>query len=277
MASAARILMLFDNTNRDYVSRLANGANRQAGVSGVKVQTENVHGTDRKAESLLDEEGIGGVILTAPLSDDRHVMLQLEKRGLPFARIASMLDPGRGITVAMDEYEAARSVTMKLLEAGHRRVGIIRGPRSHLSSMRRYNGFTAALGSKGVKLDPSLIVEGDYTRESGLDVGARLLAAGPTAIFASNDAMAAGLADAARRAGKSAPQHLSIVGFDDDPIAATMNPPLTSVRQPLEEMGAKACEMLAACMAGKGPAKGHAEVPFSIVERASVVAPVEAA
>lgn len=275
MTSTGRILMLFDNMNRDYVSRLQSGASRNASGAGIKIQVENVYGTDRKAEDLLGEEGIAGVILTAPLSDDRHVMLQLEKRGIPFARIASMLDPGRGITVGMDEYEAARSVSAKLLEAGHREVGIIRGPRSHLSSMRRYNGFTAALGAKGVKLDPKLVVEGEYTRESGEAMGARLLAAGPTAIFASNDAMAAGLADAARKAGKSLPQDLSIVGFDDDPIAKTMNPPLTSVRQPLEEMGAKACELLAACMGGKGDAKGHADVPFEIIERSSVVSPRE--
>ena len=275
MTSAGHILMLFDNTNRDYVARLSSGANRQAGASNTKVRVENVHGTDRKAEDLLGDEGIGGVILTAPLSDDRHLMLQLEKRGLPFARIASMLDPGRGITVSMDEYEAARSVATLLLEAGHRRVGIIRGPRSHLSSMRRYNGFTAALGAKGVKLDQSLVVEGDYTRESGTEVGSRLIAAGPTAVFASNDAMAAGLADAARRAGKNPPHGLSIVGFDDDPVAKSMTPPLTSVRQPLEEMGAKACELLAACVAGRGDRKGHAEMPFEIVERSSVAPPAD--
>ena len=273
MANASHILMLFDNMNRDYVSRLEKGARGYAAEKHLSVQVENIFGTDQKAEKFLDQEGLGGVILTAPLCDDRHLMLQIEKRGLPFARIASMLDPGRGITVSMDEYEAARSVTALLLAAGHRKVGIIRGPRSHLSSMRRYNGFTAALGAKGVKLDPLLIVEGDYTREGGAEQGAKLLAAGPTAIFASNDAMASGLADAARRAGKALPRALSIVGFDDDPIAKTMNPPLTSVRQPLGEMGRKACQLLAECMAGKSKNTGHADVPFEIVERASI-APV---
>ena len=270
---AGRILMLFDNMNRDYVSRLNSGAARQAGQSGIKIQAENVHATGTQPQALLDEPGIAGVILTAPLCDDRHLMLQIEKRGLPFARIASMLDPGRGITVSMDEYEAARSVTVQMLEAGHRRVGIIRGPRSHLSSMRRYNGFTAALGSKGVKLDQSLVVEGDYTREGGAEQGAKLLGARPTAIFASNDAMAAGLADAARKAGLSLPRDLSVVGFDDDPIAKTMHPPLTSVRQPLEEMGAKACEMLTAAISGRGSAKGHADIPFEIVARSSIAPP----
>jgi LacI family transcriptional regulator len=262
--------MLFDNSNRDYVSRLHSGASRHAGAAGLKLQMENVYGTDRKPEELLDEPGLGGVILTAPLCDDRHLMLRIEERKLPFARIASMLDPGRGITVSMDEYEAARAVTSVLLEAGHRRVGIIRGPRSHLSSMRRYNGFVAALGSKGLKPEPDLVIEGDYTRESGAEVGAKLLAARPTAIFASNDNMALGLSEAARRAGVSMPQQVSLVGFDDDPFAKTMNPPLTSIRQPLEEMGAKASELLANAMSGKGAAKAHAEVPFQLVERASV-------
>ena len=265
--------MLFDNPNRDYVSRLTNGFRRHAGSAGLDARAHIIYGTDETAEKVVKEADVGGFLLTAPLSDDRHLMLTIEKRGLPFARIAHLLDPGRGITVSMDEYEAARVITSLLLQAGHRRVGIIRGPRSHLSSIRRYNGFTAALGEKGAKLDPSLIVEGAYTRESGQEMGERLLAAGPTAVFASNDSMAAGLADAARKKGLSVPRDLSIVGFDDDPIAKSMNPPLSSIRQPLEEMGAKACEMLAAVMAGKGSRSAHADVPFEVVERSSVVAP----
>ena len=273
MALSSRILMLFDNTNANYVSRLYSGASKQAASSAIKVQMENVHGTDLKPENLLDAPDIGGIILTAPLCDDRHVMLQVEKRGLPYARTASMLDPGRGITVIMDEFEAALQVTKVMLDAGHRRVGIIRGPRSHLASMRRYNGFAAALGTKGVKLDQSLVVEGDFTKASGAEAGAKLIANGPTAIFASNDSMALGLSEAARGKGISMPQQLSLVGFDDDPFAKTMNPPLTSIRQPLEEMGATAYRMLADHMAGQRPAIAHAEVPFELVERASVAPP----
>ena len=270
MTTKRTLMMLFDNTNRDYVSRLQNGATRKAAELGLALRAENIHGTGREAGSLLDDGDFAGVILTAPLCDDRHLMLQLEKRNLPFARIASMLDPGRGITVSMDEYEAALQVTMVLLEAGHRKIGIIRGPRSHLASMRRYNGFTAALGTKGCKLDSKLVVEGDFSPESGEVEGAKLLQAGPTAIFSSNDAMAQGLVSAARKAGLSLPQDLSVVGFDDDPIAARMNPPLTSIRQPLEDMGAKACELLANHLAGRGQAKAHADVPFELVRRASV-------
>ena len=271
--SAAKILMLFDNMNRDYVARLSSGAERQARLSGGAVETVNLYGSDRSLAQVIDETGPAGVILTAPPSDDRHMMLELERRSLPFARIAAMLDPGRGINVTMDEYEAARSITEKLALAGHTKIGIIRGPRTHLSSMRRYNGFTAALGAKGVKLEPSMVVEGEYDRASGAEVGDKLIASGVTAVFASNDAMAAGFIDAARRAGKRVPQDISVIGFDDDPIARNMTPQLTSVRQPLEDMGAKAYELLLAAIGGAGSATASAEISFEIVERASVASP----
>lgn len=269
---SGHILILSDNTNRDFVSRIHSGASRHGSSAGVKVVMENINGTGKEAGDCLDQQGLGGVLLTAPLCDDRHLLLQLEKRNIPYVRIGSMLDSGRGITVTMDEYDAARVVTTTLLEAGHRRIGIIRGPRSHLSSMRRYNGFVTALGAKGLKPEPGLIVEGDYTRESGAEQGAKLLAAQPTAVFASNDNMALGFTDAARRAGLSLPRDLSLVGFDDDPFAKTMAPPLTSIRQPLEEMGAKACEKMVAAMKG-GATTGHADVPYQLVERASVAPP----
>lgn len=273
MTSEKRILMLFDNMNRDYVSRLQAGATRQAKAAGVSVEAENIHGTSTTVANLLERPGIAGVILTAPLCDDRHVILQLEKKGLPFARIASMLDPGRGITVSMDEYEAAREITGLLLDAGHRRIGIIRGPRSHLASMRRYNGFTAAMGTKGGRADPALVVEGDFTAQSGKQLAPKLLAGRPTAIFSSNDGMAAGFIEAARAAGYAMPGQISIVGFDDDPMAKTLSPPLTTVRQPLEEMGATACKLLADHLGGTGKAVAHADVPYTIVQRSSIAAP----
>lgn len=265
--------MLFDNMNQDYVARLQRGAEKAAVSAGLGFEARNLHGSQARVSDIFSQAGIGGVILTAPLCDDRHLMLQLEERGLPFARISSMLDPGRGITVTMDEYEAVRAITGVLLDAGHRRIAIIRGPRSHLSSMRRYNGFTAALGTKGGRVDASLIAEGDYTKVSGKQLAPKLFAQKPTAIFCSNDGMAAGVIEAARELRISIPGDISLVGFDDDPIAQRLTPPLTTVRQPLGEMGAEACRLLADCMHGRGRPTGHADIPFQIVERSSV-APV---
>ena len=273
MASDKRILLAFDNPNRDYVSRLQAGVERRARELGIAIEMENIYGTGKDTKALADPTGFDGVILTAPLSDDRHLLLQYEKKGIAFARIAPILDLERGITVSMDEYEAAREITSLLLNAGHRRIAIIRGPRTHLVSMRRYNGFTAAMGTKGGRADPELVVEGDFTADSGKQLASRLLAGRPTAIFASNDAMAAGFIEAARTAGHSVPGQISVVGFDDDPLAKTLNPPLTTVRQPLEEMGETACKLLADCIRGSGKRTAHADVPYTIVERASIAAP----
>jgi LacI family transcriptional regulator len=105
------------------------------------------------------------VILTAPLSDDRHLLSAIEKQGLPCVRIAPMLDPDRGCTVTMDEYEAARAITDLLLRRGI--AGRLRArPQRPLVSLRRYNGYAAALGGKGLRLDPKLIVQGDFSRQS---------------------------------------------------------------------------------------------------------------
>ena len=137
----------------------------------------------------------------------------------------------------MDEYDAARAITDLLLRKGHRRIGFVRGPKVHLVSMRRYNGYANALGGKGLRIDPTLVVQGDFSRQSGREQAATLFAARPTAIFASNDEMAVGIIDAAQAAGIAIPGDISLAGFDDNAIARTVRPRLTSVRQPLEEMG----------------------------------------
>src|SRR5690606_7030481 len=140
-------------------------------------------------EQVLESATFGGIVLTPPLSDDRHVLSLIEARRLPYVRIAPLLDPDRGCTVIMDEYDAARAITAHLLDKGHRRIGFIRGPRIHLVSMRRFNGYANALGGRGLRIDQQLIVQGDFSRQSGRDLADKLFAAKPTAIFASNDEM----------------------------------------------------------------------------------------
>lgn len=270
MTSAARILLLFDNNGKEYVSRIQSATARCAQSAGLRVDSENCFDTGRTIEEVLGQDLPAGVILTPPFSDDRHAMRLIEERRIPFCRIAPMLDPDRGSTVVMDEYEAARAITDHLLERGHRRIGFLRGPRTHLVSMRRYNGYASALGGKRLALDPALIAQGDFSRESGRRHARTLFAARPTAIFASNDEMAAGVIDAARAAGIAIPHDISLVGFDDNAVAKTIQPRLTTVHQPLEEMAESACQLLVSRI--RNPAKPfeHAQVPFQIVERESV-------
>lgn len=272
MNARTRILLLFDNNGDEYVSRIRDAALRFGRTSGFPVQAENLFGTGRAVTEFLDSDLPGGIILTPPLSDDRRVLNLIEERGLPCVRIAPLLDMDRGSTVVMDEYDAARAITDHLLQKGHRRIGFIRGPNVHLVSMRRYNGYANALGGRGLRIDPTLIVQGDFSRQSGREQAPALFAAKPTAIFASNDEMAAGALDAAQAAGIRVPQDISLAGFDDNAVARTVRPGLTSVRQPLEEMSEAACQLLAERMLHPTGPKQHKQVPFQIVERESVIA-----
>jgi LacI family transcriptional regulator len=271
MTTRTRILLLFNNNGTEYVSRIADAVTRSARTLGFPVQSENLFTSRRPVAEILEPDIFAGIVLTAPLSDDRHLLGLIEQRGLPCVRIAPMLDIDRGCTVTMDEYDAARAITDLLLRKGHRRIGFIRGPKVHLVSMRRYNGYANALGGKGLRIDQGLIVQGDFSRQSGRDLAPQLFAARPTAIFASNDEMALGVIDAAAAARIDIPGEISLAGFDDNAIARTSRPRLTSVRQPLEEMGEAACRLLVERIRRPSPVGRHEQVPFEIMERESVV------
>lgn len=270
MSARTRLLLLFDNVGQDYAARIQRGASKAALPAGAELVAKNIYGTGMTVAQALDERAYAGVIVTPPISDDRHWLSDIEARRLPLVRIAPLLDLNRGGTVTMDEFDAARAITDHMLQKGHRRIGFLRGPREHLVSIRRYNGYAAALGGKGLRIDPALIVQGDFSRESGRAQAAKLFAAKPTAIFASNDEMAVGVIEAADRARVAIPGDISLVGFDDNAVAKTCRPRLTTVRQPLEEMGEAACQMLIDRIRNPGKPAAHRQVPFQIVERESV-------
>ena len=271
MSRSTKILVLGNNAVAEYLSRIQSGVKRKSQISGLSTAIENTFDSGRPVAEVLADEMIAGIVLTPPYSDDRHLLRMLEERKLHFVRLSSLLDPERGSCVMMDEYAAARAVTDLLLSRGHRRIGIMRGPNSHLVSIRRYNGYASALGGKGLQVDQSLVVQGDFSRESGRAMAGKLFAARPTAIFASNDEMAAGIIDAAKTANIDIPGAISLVGYDDNPIASVVRPRLTSVRQPLEQMGEAACQILIDRI--RMPRKAHETVviPHQIVERESVV------
>ncbi|MXO60118.1 substrate-binding domain-containing protein [Altererythrobacter salegens] len=271
MNAGMRILLLFDNNGAEYVSRIRESVTRTGRSSGFQVVSENLFSSGRQVADVIADDTIAGVILTPPLSDDRHVLGLIEERKLPYVRIAPMLDLSRGCTVIMDEYDAARAITDYLLQRGHRRIGFVRGPNVHLVSMRRYNGYANAIGGKGLRIDHALVAQGDFSRQSGREQAAALFAAKPTAIFASNDEMAAGIIDAAVASGISVPDDISLVGFDDNAVAKTIRPGLTTVRQPLEEMGEMACKLVAERVIHPARGARHEQIPFQIVERASVI------
>lgn len=270
MSHRTKILLLFNNSGREYVARIHASASRYCTTAGFTPRMDNAFETGTPVSALIQDDSLAGAVLTPPYSDDRHVLLQLEERGLPYVRIAPLLDPDRGNTVVMDEYDAARAITEHLLDKGHRRIAIMRGPNFQLVSMRRFNGYANALGGKGLRVDQSLVAQGDFSRDSGRAQAAKLFAANPTAIFASNDEMAAGIIDAANAARIAIPGQISLVGYDDNAIAKTTRPRLTTVRQPLETMGEMAARLLIERIRQPSKSPGHEVVPYEIVERESV-------
>jgi LacI family transcriptional regulator len=159
-----------------------------------------------------------------------------------------------------------------LIAMGHRRIATITGPIDQNNALARLGGWRAALDKAGIPADESLIAYGDYSVESGVESGAALLALdpAPTAVFAASDDMALGAIRAARAAGLRVPDDLSIVGFDDLPISAWVEPGLTSVRQPIAEMGALAVEMIDKINRGVATESTHIELATTLIERESV-------
>lgn len=143
--------------------------------------------------------------------------------------------------VCIDNRRGGGLATEYLLSMGHTRIGHITGTPFFAE---RTNGYKDALESRGISVEPRWIAEGDFSIESGFQGARRLLAERVTAIFAGNDEMALGVSKAAAEAGLRIPEDLSLVGFDDNPIAEVMPVPLTTVLQPGESMGEKACEVL---------------------------------
>lgn len=197
------------------------------------------------ATRLLDDVAPDGVVLVPPLSDLGWLLELLEARGIPAVRLLPGTGPDRGTCLALDDYAAAATMTRHLLALGHRRIGFIAGLPDHLAARERQAGFQAAMAE--VPGTETCLGEGDFHIPAGEREAERMLRLlpRPTAIFAANDAMAAGALRAAARLGLSVPDDLSVAGFDDSAIARLSHPPLTTMRQPVRAMASQAVAMLA--------------------------------
>lgn len=262
----------------DYLSRLELGALMECRQAEYHLMVELVdHGSDhleRDMLALLSSIRPAGVLLTPPNSDHALVLDILDAAGVAYARISPEKDLGRGVSVRMDERQAAFDMTRHLIDLGHRQIAHISGPSAYAASGLRREGYEQALKQAGLALSPSLLVEGDFTFASGIAGVERLLAGDrPTAIFAANDDMALGVLQGAAAAGVSVPLDLSVAGFDDTPSALFSTPPLTTIRQPVAEMAAMATRRLV-------PATNRHEqddeavltVPYELVVRGSTAA-----
>ncbi len=257
----------------DIVAGAADGLS-QHGAYLVVYPTRYEHDREASLVDLLLRGRTDGALLICP-SETPAELAALRAQGRPFVVIDPTLPLGDDIPVvsAMNT-SGARAAVEHLLGLGHRRIGIITGSLEWTESIDRLAGYHAALAAAGVPLIPHLLVQGDFTTQGGEDAAQRLLALPdpPTAIFACNDNMAIGVLRAAGSRGVTVPRDLSVVGFDDVAAASLVTPALTTVRQPLEDMGRAAVSLLYRLIEERPIEALRIEVNTRLVVRASTVA-----
>ncbi|MEO0815673.1 MAG: LacI family DNA-binding transcriptional regulator [Pseudomonadota bacterium] len=224
-------------------------------------------------EALVKAGKPDGVILVPPMSDDPAINAAFLRHDIAIARIGPNDIDDDNTSIIIDDREAAREMTTHLINTGHTRIGFVLGKPDQGATPARYKGYCEALEAAGIELDETLVKPGMFDFESGLEAGDAYLTMPepPTAVFAANDDMAAGVLVAAHRMGVQVPDHISIVGFDDSEIAEKMWPALTTVRQPLQALGAQAIRVLTQSAAGSRSKLDPAGtcLPYEIVLRQS--------
>jgi LacI family transcriptional regulator len=227
---------------------------------------------------FFERQRLFGVLLMSPVSDNDAVAMLCEDIGCRYMRVGSAAFGSPQRMVTSNDCEAVREATDYLISMGHRRIGLVAGPRGFRSASERRQGFEEALRAVGIALPRSMVAEGNYLFESGVVAAGRLLdqVPRPTAIFSSNDEMAAGVIHGACQRGLVVPRDLSVIGFDDTAIAAHMWPPLTTVRRPIASMARAAALKLITDIAedeGSGDAGQPSMFPSTLIRRSSVAPP----
>jgi LacI family transcriptional regulator len=276
-ARQCRIALLHSNPSAAYLSEFLMGSLAEAGASHALLQVEPYIESE-SAEALarrLAEHRTDAVLLPPPLSDDLDLIAALDAAGLVLAQIATGRPSPIAQAVTIDDEAAAHAMTAHLIGMGHRRIGFIAGHPNQTASDLRREGYLRALRDAGIDPAPDLVAQGDFTYRSGLNAAEALLshAVRPTAIFASNDDMAAATIAVAHRRRLDVPNDLTVCGFDDTAIATTIWPELTTIRQPIGAMSGQATCLLVAEVQrramGEGGGVRHVRLPFELVRRVS--------
>ncbi|MEO3744577.1 LacI family DNA-binding transcriptional regulator [Plantactinospora sp. B5E13] len=226
------------------------------------------------AEQLLARHPVGVIAAFSRFTPEQHA--QLAASGIPLVALDPTGEPMHTIpSVGATNWSGGIAATRHLLDLGHRRIAVISGPPDYVAARARLEGCRAAMEIAGLRLDERLVRSGRFFFERGRDFGLELLhlADPPTAVVCGNDLQALGLYAAAAQLGLRIPQDLSVVGFDDIDNTRWCSPPLTTVRQPLAEMGATAAEMVLAVAAGEPLLQHRVELSTTLVVRESTAPP----
>ncbi len=256
-----------------YIGEIIRGVDSELAENKYDVMLYTTHRRQTKENEYVTALTRGmtdGLLLVLP----RHpagYLKTLRQRKFPYVLIDHQGIDERGPAVGAANRAGAYDATRYLLALGHRRIGFITGSMDLGCAQERLDGYRAALQDHGVAADAELVREGNFQQPGGFQAAMELmnLPHAPTAIFGSNDVMAFGVMEAARERGKKIPDDISIIGFDDIPQAAQVHPPLTTIRQPLEEMGRRAVRMLLEIIQNPDQAAAKIELPTELVVRES--------
>ncbi|MEU4700704.1 LacI family DNA-binding transcriptional regulator [Nonomuraea dietziae] len=274
----ALVELVFHTLEGDYPVEITKGVAQVAREHDLTVGIADLRRDHTAAaawlEGVLRRRPSGVIAVFSGLTETQHE--QLARHEIPLVLLDPADAPARNIpSVGAGNWNGGLMATRHLLELGHRRIAIITGPDSALSSRARLDGYRTALDMAGVPVDPELIGRGDFLIEGGLAESHRMLRLPdrPTAIFATNDGQAIGAYHAAYQLGLRIPDDLSVIGFDDMPSVRWTIPPLTTIRQPLTEMAAAATSMLLTLAHGEPLTQSRVELATELVVRESTAPP----
>lgn len=245
------IAVLVPDISNPFFSRLVEGMEETALKNGYKIILCITGGNSERELQyirLIEKKQVDGIILTALRNSFETIMPYLEFGPIVFAN--EYLDGDALPSVAIDNVASSKMVIEHFFELGHRRIAFINGPEHIIICRDRKNGYVQALETCGLPVDHELMKEGDYTTEGGFRCAEELLQLKPrpTAIFAANDTMAVGVIKAIQKNGLSVPEDIAVAGFDNNPYSTLVEPNLTTVDQPTNEMGAEAAQLLLKCI-----------------------------
>ena len=269
----------YSTPSAGYISEFLIGLLNQASSNNVQLVVEKCDADAPAQARRLIANGVDGIIIPPPLCDERALIDMVTASGTPAVAVACGTPDPRVGGVSIDDFQAAYSMASHLVALGHQRIGFVTGNPNQSASARRLAGFKAALAAHKLPDAPELTAQGLFTYRSGLDAAEALLslAQRPTAIFASNDDMAAAVVAVAHRLGLDVPGDLTVTGFDDTALATTIWPELTTVRQPISGMAREAVQSLVrrvrALREGAPIDPEQVTMDFELVRRQSDAAP----
>ncbi len=276
--SSAVVEVVFESLDSLWALELIRGMDEVTQAYGMVLGLTDMRGRRSPHAGWIDQvlarRPLGVIAVSADIGERQRD--RLASRSIPLVALDPRGEPDHHVpSVGATNWNGGLSATRHLLKLGHRRIAMVNGPATLMCCRARLDGYRAALDAAGVPADPDLVRTAPLYVEGGRIQGTALLELPepPTAVFAANDLQALGVYQAAHRAGLRVPQDLSVVGFDDLPLAQWADPPMTTVHQPLRKMGTAAAQMVMALASGTAPAEDRVELATRLEVRSSTASP----